>query len=75
MHVSRVYWTEAGQAMFTDIVDDLSGALSLTEKLRSRERGGEDVAHVVISTTNTDCTSLRGVADPPADYNWKKRRI
>jgi len=48
---------------------DLTKALQTAAQLRR-----EGCVHVTLSSQVADCTSLPGVSDPPADYDWKKRR-
>ncbi len=67
----KVYWTDQeGKSMGKQFVD-MSIALTFTQELRNVYKR----KFVTIVSENPDCTSLPGVSDPPADYNWKKRRI
>ena len=50
------------------------GAMKWMEELRTRQRAGEGVCFVTMSSENPDAVGPPGVADPAADYNWKKRR-
>ncbi|WP_334189009.1 hypothetical protein [Noviherbaspirillum sp.] len=76
-----VYWTEGsigeGEAPafsrgFSS--EDMSGALRFMEELRARQRSGEAISFVTMSSENPQSVGHPGVADPAADYNWKKRR-
>lgn len=77
----RVYWTEQDQqhqqqSYFKDFESDaMRDALQLMESLRSRQRAGEKLRHITMSAENPNSVGNPGVADPPADYQWKKRRI
>lgn len=74
-----VYWTEIAdetripyQELFPQ--SDLRAALAFMEKLRQRQRAGESVGFVVMSSENPDSVGHAGVADPHPDYKWMKRR-
>ncbi len=54
--------------------DDMGGALKFMEDLRARQRAGERLCFVTMSSENPDSVGFPGVADPHPDYNWKKRR-
>ncbi|MDF3034999.1 MAG: hypothetical protein K0S28_273 [Paucimonas sp.] len=74
-----VYWMEAnGDEAHPHArpfnTDELSAALSFTEVLRQRQRAGESVSFVTMCAENPHSVGAPGVADPPADYAWKKRR-
>jgi hypothetical protein len=77
--VLMVYWSES--------IDDavvphsasfgagaMSEALSFAETLRRRQSQGESVCFVTLCSENPNSVGRPGVADPPADYAWKKRR-
>lgn len=74
-----VYWTEIdngalrahGRAFDTN---EMSMALQFMEALRTRQRGGEGVSFVTMSSEHPESVGHPGVADPHPDYNWKKRR-
>lgn len=74
-----VYWTEIDasgampQARAFDS-DAMREALQFMEALRARQRGGEGIGFVVMSSENPHSVGHPGVADPAADYDWKKRR-
>jgi hypothetical protein len=75
MTTHRVYWTEDGKSQFKDFTgDQLMEALKQCEDLRKRERNGEDVKFIVISSEVDECTSLKGVDVTDSTYDWKKRR-
>ena len=74
-----IYWTEIiddtrnpYQASFSQT--DLRAALQFMEKLRQRQRAGDPVCFVVMSSENPDSVGHAGAADPHPDYNWMKRR-
>ncbi|WP_027802160.1 hypothetical protein [Paraburkholderia dilworthii] len=52
----------------------MAEALSLTEILRRRQSRGEPICFVTLCSENPNSVGPAGVADPPADYAWKKRR-
>lgn len=74
-----VYWTEInddrtvahGQAFDSDA---MRAAMQLMEDLRARQRSGEPIAFVTMSSENPHSVGHAGVSDPSPDYNWKKRR-
>lgn len=74
-----VYWTESddgadsahGQRFASDRMVD---ALKFMEALRVRQRDGEAIRFIAMSSENPDSVGHPGVADPAPDYNWKKRR-
>jgi len=74
-----VYWTEVisdirtpYQQLFSS--DDLRTALQFMEELRQRQRAGEPVCFIVLSSENPNSVGHAGAADPPPDYKWLKRR-
>jgi hypothetical protein len=74
-----VYWTEIAdetripyQELFPQ--SDLRAALAFMEKLRQRQRAGESICFVVMSSENPDSVGHAGAADPHPDYKWMKRR-
>lgn len=74
-----VYWTttdEAEPQPHAQAFDssDMVGAMKWMEELRTRQRAGEGVCFVTMSSEHPDAVGHPGVADPAADYNWKKRR-
>lgn len=74
-----VYWTEVendrsiahGQSFDSG---DMVLAMKFMEELRMRQRAGEEVCFVTMSSENPDSVGQAGVADPSPGYNWKKRR-
>jgi hypothetical protein len=74
-----VYWTEqengmpqARSRLFES--NDMLGAMRWMEELRGRQRGGERISFVVMSSENPDAVGPAGVDETGPDYNWKKRR-
>ena len=74
-----VYWTEVAedarkpfQELFPS--SDLRAALQFMEELRLRQRAGESVCFIVMSSENPDSVGPAGAADPHPDYKWMKRR-
>jgi hypothetical protein len=74
-----VYWSEArdtgltphGQSFPSEAMRD---ALRLTETLRQRQLAGEPVSFVTLCSENPNSVGRAGAADPPPDYEWRKRR-
>lgn len=54
--------------------DRMKETLAFVEELRARQRRGEPVRFVTMCSENPDVVGPAGVAEPSADYNWKKRR-
>lgn len=52
----------------------LAEALRFAEALRKRQADGDDIGFVTLCSENPHSVGKPGVADPPADYDWKKRR-
>lgn len=74
-----VYWTEVKNETATAHgrefdSSDMSAALKFMEELRSRQREGEGICFVTMSSENPNAIGPQGVADPHPEYNWKKRR-
>jgi hypothetical protein len=74
-----VYWTEVNDDAATAhgrefATSDMTGAMQFMEALRARQRQGEGICFVTMSSENPDSVGHPGVADPGPDYNWKKRR-
>lgn len=74
-----VYWTEihtnirkARQQLFES--ENMLGAMKFMEELRSRQRNGDSLCFIVLSSENPDAVGHAGVSDPPSDYSWTKRR-
>jgi hypothetical protein len=71
----RVYWIEADEPRTEAFASDaLSAALAFAESLRARRRAGDSVSFVTIASEDPAHVGEAGVADPPADYAWVKRR-
>lgn len=74
-----VYWTKTqeehstvhGQSFASE---EMSAALKFMEELRRRQREGEPICFVTMSSENPHSVGHPGAADPSPDYNWKKRR-
>lgn len=74
-----VYWSEVendrsiahGKSFDSN---DMVAAMRFMEELRARQRAGEAVCFVTMSSENPNSVGHPGVADPSPDYNWKKRR-
>lgn len=70
-----VYWTETGEPRSQAFPSGALGdALDCAEALRRRQRAGESVSFVTIVSEDPAQVGPPGVADPPADYAWFKRR-
>ncbi|NEX63564.1 hypothetical protein [Noviherbaspirillum galbum] len=78
-----VYWTEyddggeGGHAVAHGRSfgsEEMGAALKFMEELRARQRDGERICFVAMSSENPDSVGKPGVADPSPDYDWKKRR-
>lgn len=54
--------------------DEMGAAMTFMESLRSRQRAGEGVGFITMSSEHPDSVGHPGVADPSPDYDWKKRR-
>jgi len=72
----RIYWTETHQQQahphFRDFNnDEMNAALHYIETLRQRQRAGEALQHITLSSENPQSVGLLGVASPSADYQWK----
>lgn len=70
-----VFWLEAGHPCAQGFATGALGeALAFAEALRRRRRDGEPVSFVTIASEDPAQVGETGVADPPADYDWVKRR-
>lgn len=74
-----VYWTivegdtcTPHQQLFT--TTDMVEAMQHMELLRKRQREGEGVRFITMSSEHPDLVGHPGVDVTGADYNWKKRR-
>ena len=54
--------------------DQMKEALVFMEELRKKQRAGEPIGFITMCSENPDAVGPAGVAEPSADYNWKKRR-
>lgn len=63
--------TPRAQAFGTE---DMLGGLALMEALRTRQRNGEPLQHITMSSENPDSVGRRGVDVVGVGYNWTKRR-
>jgi hypothetical protein len=75
-----VYWTEARHGAKTPHAkefhsDEMRAAMHFMEKLRARQRAGEGICFVALSSENPHSVGHPGVAETGPDYKWKKRRI
>jgi hypothetical protein len=52
----------------------LGEALRFAEELRKRQAEGDAIGFVTLCSENPQSVGKPGVADPPAGYDWKKRR-
>jgi len=74
-----VYWSTGGEEGWLPQSrgfpsEDMVGAMKFMEELRARQRDGEAIAFVVLSSENPHSVGKPGVADPDPEYSWKKRR-
>jgi hypothetical protein len=54
--------------------DQMKEALAFLEALRKKQRNGEPVRFITMCSENPNVVGPPGVAEPGADYDWKKRR-
>lgn len=74
-----VYWTVfegSSQAPHAQAFpsEDMRGALDLMEQLRVRQRAGEGVGFVTMSSENPASVGHPGVDTTGPGYKWTKRR-
>lgn len=74
-----VYWTLVEQQRSMPHAkafepSQLREAMQFMEELRTRQRAGEGIRFVVMSSENPDSVGPSGVAETGPDYAWKKRR-
>lgn len=74
-----VYWTLIDAEAKTPCCkefdsEEMSAAMTFMEELRTRQRNGEGIAFITMSSENPNSVGPPGVADPGPDYAWKKRR-
>jgi hypothetical protein len=74
-----VYWTVCDNDVNTPHAKafesgDMVPALKFMEELRARQRVGEAVSFVTMSSENPNSVGHPGVSETGPDYQWKKRR-
>lgn len=74
-----VYWTvvdgDRGVPHATPFpATDMLAAMALMEDLRKRQRAGEGVRFVTMSSENPDSVGHPGVDVTGSEYTWTKRR-
>ncbi|QYF91765.1 hypothetical protein KY495_13255 [Massilia sp. PAMC28688] len=74
-----VYWTvvegDVGTPHATPFAaTDMLAAMALMEQLRVRQRAGEGVRFVTMSSENPDSVGHPGVEAAGPGYSWTKRR-
>jgi hypothetical protein len=74
-----VYWTivedDAATPHAKDFgTADMLAAMAFMEALRARQRSGEGVRFITMSSEHPDSVGHPGVDVTGPDYNWKKRR-
>lgn len=74
-----VYWTEADGGIPIPHArefgtTEMTAAMQFMEELRGRQRAGATVSMIAMASENPNSIGPSGVADPGADYAWKKRR-
>lgn len=81
-----VYWTVAEAAADEDghtrtspharqfESNDMLAAMAFMEQLRTRQRAGERLCFITMSSENPDSVGHPGVDVTGPGYNWKKRR-
>jgi hypothetical protein len=74
-----VYWTVADNSARTAHAkqfdsDDMMSAITFMEELRTKQRAGQGICFVTMSSENPDSVGHPGVSETGADYQWKKRR-
>lgn len=71
----RVFWMDDASPRSEAFAPDaLGAALAFAESLRRRRRQGEPISFVTIATEDPASVGETGVGEPPADYDWVKRR-
>lgn len=66
----KVYWTDSAGISHGREHQTIREMLAHSQSLRQRS----DMRFITTVAEDPNCVSLSGVSDPPADYNWKKRR-
>jgi hypothetical protein len=54
--------------------NDMVAALDFMEVLRKKQRHGEGICFVTMSSENPNSVGHPGIAETGPDYAWKKRR-
>jgi hypothetical protein len=75
-----VYWSETRHGIKTPHgkefpSNEMRAAMHFMETLRARQRAGEGICFVTLSSENPHSVGHAGVAETGPDYKWKKRRI
>lgn len=72
----KVYWTENERLEAAEFASTaMASALSLTQGLRQRQHGGEDIRFITMVSENPDVVGRSGYDVTGPDYDWKKRRL
>ena len=66
----KVYWTDSQGVSQGQECADLTEMLARSQLLRQQP----GLRFITTVGQDPNCVSLQGVSDPPADYDWKKRR-
>jgi hypothetical protein len=83
-----VYWLDSGNENKNDSegesdgraqfrrfgADALADALRFAESLRQEQAASGAIGFVTLCSENPQSVGKPGAADPPAGYDWKKRR-
>lgn len=74
-----VYWTEPEAGIPRPHAREfgtaeMTAAMQFMEELRSQQRTGQAVSMIAMASEHPHSVGPSGVADPAADYAWKKRR-
>jgi hypothetical protein len=74
-----VYWTIVDDGVNTAHAEqfdttEMIRAMAFMEGLRTRQRAGEGVRFITMSSEHPDSVGHPGVDVTGPDYNWKKRR-
>ena len=74
-----VYWTVTEAKLSSPHAqafeaDDMRSALVLMEQLRTRQREGDGIGFITMSSENPDAIGHPGVDTTGPEYKWTKRR-
>ena len=74
-----IYWTEIQEGVSAPkskefASEKMTEALQFTEVLRTKQRAGEILKHITLSSENPHSVGRAGVDVTGSDYDWKKRR-